>query len=140
MFQLSKACQTIKTRTKYFLTKIFLWKFCLSCSTIVTIQKIWVLLLKNIIIQLKKGFQTVKTERKYFLTKIFCRNFVEIVQQSLPSRKLSFIALKHHFLTHKRNSNNKYWDEIIFDKYFLIDQFVPFLFDLNKFFLHANNP
>ena len=36
---LSKEFQAIKTEAKYFLTKIFSWKCCWSCSTIVTIQK-----------------------------------------------------------------------------------------------------
>ena len=52
---------------------------------------------------------------------MFRGNFVEVVQQSLPSRKISVIALKYHFLAQQSISNKKIWDEAIFDYNFLID-------------------
>ena len=52
---------------------------------------------------------------------MFRGNFVEVVQQSLPSRKISVIALKDHFLAQQSISDNKIWDEAIFDYNFLID-------------------
>ena len=81
--------------------------------------KKWVLWLKNIIIWHSKGFQAIKTGTEYFLTKRFCGNFVEVLQQSLPFRKMSFITLKYHFLAQKSSSDNKNKDKIIFYKYFL---------------------
>ena len=116
MLQLNKAFLTIKTMTKYFLTKMFLWKLCWSCSTIVTIQKNGFYCLKISLFSSAEGFQTIKAGTKYFLTKLFRGNFVEVVQQSLPSRKMSFIASKYHFLAQQSISDNKSRDKIFSDK------------------------
>ena len=52
---------------------------------------------------------------------------------------MSFITLTYHFLAQQSISDNKNKDKIIFDKYFVTDYFVSFLFDMNKFFLHKKN-
>ena len=55
------------------------------------------------------------------MAKIFRGNFVEVVQVLLPSKEMSFITLKHHFLAHQSISDNKDLRKIFSDKFFFME-------------------
>ena len=54
------------------------------------------------------------------MAKIFRGNFVEVVQESLPSKEMSFITLKHQFLAQQSISDNKDLRKIFSDKFFFM--------------------
>ena len=66
-------------------------------------------------------------EQNIFWQKFFHKNYVEVVQQLLPSRKVSFIALKYHFLaqqsisTKDNKTRQQKQGQIFYDKNFSVE-------------------
>ena len=114
--ELRRTFQRKSNGTKYFLTKIFSWKFCWSCSTIVTIQKNEFYCFKISFFSSAKHFRQQKQRQNIFWQNFFHGDFFEIVQQLWPTKKNKLYCLKISFLVQQSISGNKSRDKIFSDK------------------------
>ena len=110
--------QAKSNETKYFLKKIFSWKFCWSCSTIVTIQKNEFYCFKISFFSSAKHFRQQKQRQNIFWQNFFHGDFFEIVQQLWPTKKNKLYCLKISFLVQQSISDNKSRDKTFSDKNF----------------------
>ena len=123
MLQLNKAFLTIKTMTKYFLTKIFLWLFCWSCSAIVTMQKNGFCCLKKWLFSSAKDFDN-KTRDKIFSGKSFLRKLCSSCSSIVTIHKNEFYCFKILFFSSAKHFRQQKQGQIIFWQIFFHGNFV----------------